>query len=33
VVVGVVADFRLRQPSEEARPIVYVSLTQWYMPA
>jgi len=32
VVVGVVADLKLRQLSEEARPVVYVSLAQWYMP-
>jgi predicted permease len=32
VIVGVVADLKLRQLSEEARPVVYVSLEQWYMP-
>jgi hypothetical protein len=32
VVVGVVADLKLRQLSEEARPVLYVGLAQWYLP-
>jgi putative ABC transport system permease protein len=32
VVVGVVADMKLRRLNEDAQPIVYVPLAQWHMP-